>query len=175
MSMEWLSWLALILLPLAGYSAGVVLAAGQRDSPRPALRDLLMILLAWVVVLSLRMVLELNHWIVLAVGLVVGLAFGWVLNRISGHAQPVESPMLSENELPFFKRLTGRWKRFVAQVGDFQSRVVLGYFYFVVVLPFGLLVRLAIDPLQLRRPSTHSLWVERPAATSEIDDARGQF
>lgn len=173
--MEWLSWLGLILLTLVGYSAGVVLAARQEDSPKPARRDLLAIPLVWVTALSLRTVLELNRWTTPVVGLVVGLAFGWTLNRISPHVQPVHSVMLNEGELPFFKRLIGRWERFAVQTGDFQSRVILGYFYFSVVLPFGLLIRLAIDPLRLWRPPARSLWIERPAASSEVEDARRQF
>jgi len=173
--MGWLSWLGLMLLTLVGYSASVVLAARRGDSPKPNMLDLLAIPLAWVTALSLWTVLELNRWMAPVVGLAAGLAFGWMLDRTSPHARPVQSVMLSEGELPFFKRLTRRWKRFAVQIGDFQSRVILGYFYFTVVLPFGLLVRLAIDPLRLRRPPARSLWIERPAASGEVEDARRQF
>lgn len=173
--MLWFGWLALILLSLFGYSAGTVLAAGRGRNPKPAGRDLVVIPLVWAVAAGLHAVLGLDRWITLVLGLGLGLACGWALGRVLPTAQPAVSlAPKDEGGAAFLRRLWERWKRFAARLGDFQSRVILGYFYFVVFLPFGLLVRLAVDPLRLRRPSA-SFWVERPAASGELDDARSQF
>ena len=48
------------------------------------------------------------------------------------------------------KRLWNGWKRFGKKVGDFQARVLLTIFYFVILAPFGLGMR-AADPLGLRK------------------------
>jgi len=53
--------------------------------------------------------------------------------------------------MSFWKRTWERWKRIATAIGDFQARVVLSLFYFVVVLPFGVGVRLFADPLGIRR------------------------
>jgi hypothetical protein len=172
--MALLGWLALVLLPLVGYSAGMVLCVGQRGSPKPAVRDLLMLPLAWAAMLGLRMALELSHWVSLAAGLMVGLVLGWALGRFYPCVWPLESGVADEGGSTF-RRLVEWWKRFAVQLGDYQSRLILGYFYFVVALPFGLMVRLVVDPMRLRRPPASSFWVERPAAGATIDDARSQF
>jgi hypothetical protein len=58
------------------------------------------------------------------------------------------------------RRAWAGWKRFGKKVGDFQARLLLTFFYFVILAPFGLAVRGA-DPLGLRR--TGIGWRERPA------------
>ena len=60
-------------------------------------------------------------------------------------------------------------------IGDFQARVLLSLLYFVLIPPFGLLVRALMDPLQLRRRSRGSFWVPTPARGQSLADARRQF
>jgi hypothetical protein len=67
------------------------------------------------------------------------------------------------------------WGRQVGRhVGDFQARVVLTLFYWLVAVPFALVVRL-LDPLRLRAGGD-SAWVRRsvPAARA-LDAARRQY
>jgi hypothetical protein len=66
------------------------------------------------------------------------------------------------------------WKRFGRKVGDFQARVLLGVFYFVVLTPFALAMRGA-DPMRLRHPSPG--WRPRPETTPDdpVAHARRQF
>jgi len=64
------------------------------------------------------------------------------------------------------KNLWGGWKRLARQIGNFQARVILTVLYAVVVLPFGLIVRLFSDPLQIKkRPGS---WTERPAEAFDM-------
>jgi hypothetical protein len=55
-------------------------------------------------------------------------------------------------------------------IGNVQARVLLTLFYFVVVPPFALIVKLATDPLGLRPPRPGSFWTVR----AEADGATGR-
>ena len=73
----------------------------------------------------------------------------------------------------FLKRMWEGWKRIAHVIGDFQARVILTIFYAVLVLPFGLVVRIFADPLQVRhQPQT---WRERPRETMDAEWARRQW
>ncbi len=61
--------------------------------------------------------------------------------------------------MTLLRRAWEGWKRFGKKVGDLQARVLLTFFYFVILAPFGLGVR-AADPLGLRRPGGG--WRRRP-------------
>lgn len=52
------------------------------------------------------------------------------------------------------KKAWETWKAFARKVGDFQTRIVLTLFYFVVVAPFGLALRAFSDPLRVKRPAS---------------------
>lgn len=67
-----------------------------------------------------------------------------------------------------------RWKLIAHVIGNFQARLLLSVFYFVVVPPFALIVKLK-DPLGLRRKSAGSGWVDRPTADTPSGAARRQF
>ena len=58
----------------------------------------------------------------------------------------------------FLKRMWEGWKRIAHVIGDFQARVILTIFYAVLVLPFGLAVRIFADP--------------RPGPDIRLDSAR---
>ena len=64
-----------------------------------------------------------------------------------------------------------RWKTIAHAIGNVQARVLLSVFYFVVVPPFALIVKLFQDPLGLRPPAEATFWRERP--TSEATPRAG--
>lgn len=69
----------------------------------------------------------------------------------------------------WWKRLWQGWMRVAAVIGDFQARVVLSVFYFVIAMPFGLMVRLFADPLGLRgkRQTTWGDFTDRSRTVEE--------
>jgi hypothetical protein len=73
----------------------------------------------------------------------------------------------------FLKRLWEGWKRVARVIGDFQARVILTVFYAVLVLPFGLAVRLFGDPLHIRRQPES--WQQRSPGTRDSEWARRQW
>jgi hypothetical protein len=70
------------------------------------------------------------------------------------------------------KRMWHSWKRAAHAIGTFQARVLLTAFYAVLVLPFGIFVRLFSDPLRIkRRPGQ---WLEDHGETHDLQWAKRQ-
>lgn len=67
-----------------------------------------------------------------------------------------------------------RWKVVAHAIGTFQARVLLSVFYFLVVPPFALIVKVK-DPLGLRRRKRAGGWIERPVVDVSFESARRQF
>jgi hypothetical protein len=63
------------------------------------------------------------------------------------------------------------WKRVGQFIGDLLARLILTLFYFTLVLPFGLIMRLTRDPLSLRRIGPPA-WRPRPPEKTTIEAAR---
>ena len=72
------------------------------------------------------------------------------------------------------RHLWAGWKRLAERLGVFQSRLLLVLLYFVVVAPFALVVKLAKDPLRLRRMDG-SNWIPRPASPTDLEWSKRQF
>jgi len=73
------------------------------------------------------------------------------------------------------RELWAAWKRVARKIGDFQARVLLTIFYFVLLAPFALIVRRTSDPLALK-PGTPRGWAERQSAPQyTLEMARKQF
>ena len=68
-----------------------------------------------------------------------------------------------------------RWISIAHVIGTFQARVLLSVFYFVVVPPFALIVKLFKDPLGLSAPRAATFWTERPAPDSAAETGRRQY
>jgi hypothetical protein len=168
-----LSGLALVLLTLVGYSSGAVIR-GRGKSVAPKLLDLGVVAVLWIAALTSRAVL--GRWVAIGVWLVIGGLVSFVLSR----ARRDEISARAEKTVPAqegnpFTRLWEGWKSFAADMGNYQSRILLASFYFVVVTPFGLLVRLLSDPLRTKYSAGHSFWAGRSEVSTELDEARRQF
>jgi hypothetical protein len=73
------------------------------------------------------------------------------------------------------KKFWQKWKIFGHKVGNFQARLVLSGFYFVLVFPFGAIVRFGAKPLRLKMSST-SNWLQPEVGTEDVMlRARRQF
>jgi len=67
------------------------------------------------------------------------------------------------------------WKIIAHLIGNFQARLLLAFFYFLVVPPFALIVKIFKDPLALRPRSNDSLWVDGPVPDPSLEAAKKQF
>lgn len=66
------------------------------------------------------------------------------------------------------------WKSLAQEIGDFQARVILTVFYFLVITPFGLAVHFLSDRLRLRPSDAASYWLERETHDTDLERSRSQ-
>jgi hypothetical protein len=69
------------------------------------------------------------------------------------------------------KKFWEGWKRIGTFIGDLIGRLILTLFYFTLVLPFGLVMRLVRDPLSLKKSDPPS-WQGREKDEASLDAAR---
>ncbi len=68
------------------------------------------------------------------------------------------------------------WMAMAHAVGAFNTRLILGLLYYVVITPAGVLRRLARDPLERRLgTSSPSHWIPRERAPVDPEQYRKQF
>lgn len=71
------------------------------------------------------------------------------------------------------RRLWQSWKELAGYIGEFQARLLLAVFYFIVAALFALPGYL-LDPLRVRRRRA-STWVTRPPTPDDLVASRRQF
>ncbi len=81
---------------------------------------------------------------------------------------------MSEVHEAWWRRGWARWMKIAGVIGDFQARLVLSVFYFIIVLPFGLAVRIFSDPLKIRRARS-SAWTDFSDRADSVEKGRLQF
>jgi hypothetical protein len=179
------SAIALILLTMVGYSSGVTLA-GRGRHVLPSVWDLLLLAMLWWVAFQLRAQID-GRLLGLLAGLLLGLVVGGLFTVVR-LALTQDAPVIPENELPAHARETAvapdtslgrklwlRWNQFGARMGGVQGRMLMGYFYFIIVTPFGLGVRLFSDPLHHKRPFPQaSGWSAKETIEPTLEAAREQ-
>ncbi len=168
--MNLLSVLALIMLVLVGYSAGVTAVARWKAVP-PAILDLLLVLVILAAAFVLRSAL--GHWLSVWVWLVAAGVIGGLVTAVRHAQTPRQVPLLPKYNNPF-RHLWERWKLFAQDMGNYQGRLLMGFFYFIIVTPFGLGARLISDALHLRPPQTNSAWQEKEAMAHTLEESRQQ-
>lgn len=70
------------------------------------------------------------------------------------------------------KRVWEAWKRLAHKIANFQARVLLTVLYLILVLPFGIAVRLFTDPLRIKKWPTQ--WLDHPSETNDMQWAQRQ-
>jgi len=177
--MEALSLIALILLTLVGYSAGVSFAAKNIPDPKPGIVDLVLIVLIWGGAFYAKVNLDVSRWLLILIFAVSTFMIAALVSalkgsrrRAAGRKSQDDKDRPQHQESP---SLWVRWKQFSRKMGGFQSRAVLSFFYFIVVFPFALIVRIFSDPLRLRRKQAESHWIARKPSGSAPDNFRKQF
>jgi hypothetical protein len=70
------------------------------------------------------------------------------------------------------KRLWAAWTRLAHKIGTFQARVLLTVLYALLVLPFGIIVRVFADPLRIKKRPTR--WLDHPDEANDLQRARKQ-
>jgi hypothetical protein len=69
-------------------------------------------------------------------------------------------------------KISAGWKNIGHAIGNFQARVLLTVIYSILILPFGLAVRLFSDSMHMKkRPEK---WFDHPPIPNTLEDARRQ-
>jgi hypothetical protein len=76
--------------------------------------------------------------------------------------QPVKETLL---------KIWHAWKKFGQFLNDWVARVILSIFYFTIFMPFGIGVRLLLDPLTLK-PDHTAKWQERVTTDLDLKDGK---
>jgi hypothetical protein len=173
---EALSYIVLILLSLVGYSGGAAGRAGKRVDLKPKVLDLILVALIWAAALYSRLTFDVNKWLLILVWLGIAAVIGWTavsFRKLEKKEKEEEAEELPSN---IVKRLWHRWMRFSKRMGSFQSRVMLSFFFFLLISPVALIIRTLGDPLKIKGKKTmSSYWSAKTPGSTEIDDYRRQF
>jgi hypothetical protein len=177
--METLSYIVLILLSLVGFAAGATIRTGNKDVIEPGLPDIITILLVWTGAVFAKTSLDINRWLLiliwLALGFIIGMAAPWKRETSETDRVPKIANIFEPEKKPEKRSAWAKWKDFSTRMGGFQSRVWLSFFFFTVVMPFALLVRLFSDPLAIKIREAQSYWVAKKEAKPEIEHYKRQF
>ena len=73
-----------------------------------------------------------------------------------------------------FKQFWLRWNAFASIMGNVQVRIIMGFFYFIVVTPGGLVMRVFSDPLEIKKQPAISNWTSKEATDTSIEAAKEQ-
>lgn len=176
--MEALSYIVLVLLSLVGYSGGATGRAGKHTDLKPNALDLILIALIWVGAIYSRLTLDFDKWLMIlawtAVSAVVGI-LAVTVRRLPRGVQPERD---GDGEVPtgFFGRIWHRWRGFSKRMGSFQSRTLLSLFFFVIVSPAAVLIKILGDPLRIKNTKPReSYWSAKTENPAELEDFRRQF
>ncbi len=74
--------------------------------------------------------------------------------------------------MPLIRKIWDGWKRIGRILGDFIARLLLTVFYFTVMVPFGLAVRVFMNNTFLGRHLEQATWEERFSSNTALDEAR---
>ena len=171
--MEVLSILALLLLTMVGYSSGATIAAGRGRSTAPGLLDLGLLLVLWILALLTRP--DLGKWQSVLIWVTVAAILAGFLTLIRIGPKPAGEPKpKKKREGSWWRSSWEGWKSFATEMGNYQGRLLLAAFYFIVLTPWGLMVRLLSDPLRTRTTSS-SHWTERNTFSPDMEEAKRQF
>jgi len=175
--METLSFIVLILLSLVGYSGGAAGKAGKYADIKPQLVDLIIVLLIWAGAIYSKITFDLNKWLLILIWVVLSATIG-VIAVLFRKPTKKESPSNKEPEkVPTnpIKKLWQIWNNFSKRMGNFQSRIILSFFFFIFVSPVALAVKMFSDPLNIKHQTTKSHWLSKKEIKTDLEQSRRQF
>jgi hypothetical protein len=171
--MDFFSGLGLVLLTLLGFSSGAVIAGRGKKEPL-GLLDLGMAVLFLVMALGTRSVL--GKWIAIPIWFILAGVGSALLTGIRYKDRRTKNvARLSPVDKGFLRRTLDWWKVFATEIGNYQGRVLFAFFYFVIVTPFGIGVRLFSDPLKVKQGGRTTGWLERSSVKHDLEAGQEQF
>lgn len=175
--MATITLIALILLSLVGYSTGAVGKAGKFVDLKPRIIDLILLIFIWTGAVYFRIVFDINKWLVILIWIIISSIIGilavWPRKLFKNKEQRKKE--MEKRSAEKHKILWQKWKEFSGRMGSFQSRIMLSLFYFIIVAPFALAVKIFSDPLHIKPKLSKSHWHPRKEIKMDIEEFRRQF
>ena len=81
---------------------------------------------------------------------------------------------MAELARPWYRRLWDGWMVVARAIGNFNARLLLSLFYFLFILPLGLITGVAKDFLGIRRRPSSS-WHQKDDPSRTLEEGRRQF
>lgn len=171
--MNFLGTISLMLLTVVGYSSGaIIVRRGKKKSPR--LLDLGMVVLLLAIALGTSGVI--GRWIAIPSWFILATLVSAQLTKGRHRdCRTQKASSLAPVERGLLRRAYNWWKTFARDVGNYQARLLFGFFYFIVVAPFGIGLRLFSDPLKVKPRARITCWSERDWQRQGFEAAREQF
>ena len=176
--MEALSYIVLVLLSLLGYSGGAVGRAGKRRELKPVIADLVLVGLIWTAAITSRLAFDFNKWLLILawIGIAAFMGMMAVSIRQLPASEEVPEDRLENLSPGVLKKLWKRWTGFSKRMGSFQSRILLSFFFFVLISPVAFFIMTLGDPLRIKKKKTEkTYWSPKVQNPVEIEDFRRQF
>ena len=171
--MGFFSVLGLVLLTLTGFSSGAVIAGRGKKEPL-SLLDLGVVVLFLAMALGTRSIF--GKWLAIPIWFILAGLGSALLTAIRYKDRRIEKgARLAPAEKGILRRTLDWWKVFATEIGNYQGRVLFAFFYFVVVTPFGIGVRLFSDPLKVKQGGRTTGWSERSSVKHDLEAGREQF
>jgi len=180
--MEVISYIVLLLLSLLGYSVGAAIKAGKSADLKPRIADVVLIPVIWAAAVYSRLALDWNKWLMILIWLALGIFIGVIAvwpPKTSHKATSCEKALTGAKSVDsprnLFKRLWNKFKNFMNKAGSFQSRIVLSLFYFIVVTPIALALKISSDPMKIKSEDNDSHWLSKAKIENNLEQFRKQF
>lgn len=169
-----LSVVALVFAGLVGYSAGTALGA-RRATLGAAPWDLPLLLVVWSAALPIRGAV--GRWGGVGLTLALGCLLGFAVARIRRRS-PAGRAGNATGDVTGALRLStesepepaGAWRQFALRWGNFQGRLLMVLFYYVILTPFAVAARLGTR----QSPPGPSRWRPTSAPDPSLERARRQ-
>ena len=172
--MEIIRIIALVLISMVGYSAGAMFAGGNKNVS-PTFLDVIVILVMWGIALATRGGIG-NKWLAIGIWVIIGVAIGSIVVGFRRHIYPDERINTKTHITNHgWKGFWEGWKAFGKRLGNYQSRILLAFFYFPIVIPFGIIARLVQDPFQRKIHQPESRWMVRAKSDHKLESIQRQF
>ena len=175
--MNTLSFIALILLSLVGYSGGAAGRAGKNVDLKPKIIDLVLVAVIWAGAIYSRITQDLDKWLLILIWLILSIILSVIavsLRKLPEEKSPSQKA-LPKTPANAFKKIWQSWNDFSKRMGSFQSRILLSLFFFILISPFALAVKVFSDPLHIKYQSRTSWWIPKKEIKNELEQYRRQF
>ncbi len=87
----------------------------------------------------------------------------------------IDSSILTRNRPITMKNIWEWWKRVARKIGDFQARIILTIFYFIILGPFALAIRWWSHPLAIKADNPRGWHPKTEGKGTPMGQATKQF